>query len=108
MNITRLYSKVSTDGLLCKLSDEAFSNPSEKPSSTRCSSAFQGVATASILIYVIFTLLQTVCVQKLELSFRRRTIRANLKDIMEKTSLASMADFENGASETVDPEDNNI
>eukprot|EP00520_Triparma_pacifica_P013156 CAMPEP_0118635610 /NCGR_PEP_ID=MMETSP0785-20121206/2166_1 /TAXON_ID=91992 /ORGANISM="Bolidomonas pacifica, Strain CCMP 1866" /LENGTH=197 /DNA_ID=CAMNT_0006526651 /DNA_START=85 /DNA_END=674 /DNA_ORIENTATION=- len=75
MNLTRLFTRVSLDGWLCKLSDEAFESLSDKPNTTRCSSLFQGLSTVVLLMYVMFTLLQIVCVQKIELALRRRNLR---------------------------------
>ena len=85
MNISRLYNKIALDAWVCKLTEVAFKDVTEMPSSIRCSSVYQGISTLVVVAYVIFTLLQVVCVQKIELTLRRR----NLRELFSKDSMHS-------------------
>jgi hypothetical protein len=78
MNICRLYNKIALDGWLCKLTEDSFKDESDRPSAVRCSKVFQGLSTLTVILYVISTLLQVVCVQKIELALRRRTLRGSV------------------------------
>jgi hypothetical protein len=74
LNVVRLYDTNSTLNLKCSLSREAYEDANDHTSGNECFPAVSLVSMLSILVYIIFSLMQVAVVQKLEVYFHARNI----------------------------------